>query len=280
MLRKVVSTVSGDDAMHWFSTSLFVLATGVRPWSHFVSRLRQRTGDLHDTVHYPSPETQLIADGQLRAVLNRMESLEKELKTVKRVMAVDRNVNETHEEMFGAIEDVERVVKRQERKSELARSHSEARISQLESTIVRLEAEKKRTADAEPRVLMRQLIVDLLEIPHAVWTTMAMGHLRDSKSSFIHQEKQPNHVTHINSIKRSNSRLETIPEYGDENNVVFVTANGPKLAKRRKNSRPIQPEAKKFEPLTSILTEFLLTPYRFSVRLLVAILPPVQKLFS
>lgn len=278
LLRKVVSTVSGDDAMHWFSTSLFVLATGVRPWSHFISRLRQRTRDLHDTIHYPSPETQLIADGQLQAILKRMESLERELKTVKRVMAVDRNVNQTHEEMYGAIEDVERVIKRQERKSEVARTSSETRIAQLETTISRLEAEKQRPADAAPGALVRQLMTDLFEIPHAVWTKIAVGHLRDANSSFIRGEKQ--HTGH--TVKRSNSRLETIPECGDENNVVFVTASGPKIVKRRKMSRPqpLQSEPKNSGSIRDRLVEVMFIPYHFSIRLLVALFPPLQKLFS
>jgi len=281
LLRKVVTTISGEESMHWFSTSLFVLATGVRPWSHLISRLRQRTRDLHDAVHYPSPETQLIAESQLKAVLGRVESLEKELRSVKRVMAVDRHVSEAHEEMFGAIEDVERIIKRQERKAESTKSQTEARMAQMEAIIARLESEKKRQIEAEPGALVRQLVTDLLEIPHAVWATIA---LYNAHPNLIREGRQANgldHHSHNNQVKRTGSRLETIPEYADEKNVVFITANGPKLARRRKNSRYQTDEAKarSASPIDYVV-ETVLLPYRFSVRLLVAFIPPLRNILS
>lgn len=290
LLRKGIATVTGEDTMPWFSTSLFVLATGVRPWSHLVSRLRQRTRDLHDAIHYPSPEVQLIADGHLQAVVKRMEDLECELRTVKRVMAVNHNVSQTHDEMFGAIEDVERIIKRQERKVEVARSSTESRLVELEATILRLESENKRQlaiGQAEPGALVRQLVIDALEIPHAIWTTVAVGHFRNSKSSLVRGEKQPNTIDHsssnfghMNPVKRT-SRLETIPEYGDENNVVFVSANsGPRHMKRRKSSRQPDPQLGGTGSPVDFAVQAMLLPYHLSVRLLVAIIPPVQKIFS
>lgn len=47
LLRYVATAISGkSDALSWFSTSLFVLATGVRPWSHLVERLKDRSRAL------------------------------------------------------------------------------------------------------------------------------------------------------------------------------------------------------------------------------------------
>ena len=51
LLRSVAAAVSGDpNILSWFSTSLFVLATGIRPWSHLVERLRSRSLALNEIL--------------------------------------------------------------------------------------------------------------------------------------------------------------------------------------------------------------------------------------
>jgi len=293
MLRKVVATVTGNDSMSWFSTNLFVLATCIRPWAHLVSRLRKRTRDLHDVIHYPSPEIQLIAEGHFEVVLKRMETLERELKNVKRVMAVRSNVNQAQEEMFGVVEDMEKTIKRQERKAEATRSSTDARLADLEATILRLESgrqlrERRPIGSTNAGALMRQLAFDVLELPHAIWTTVTVGHLRKTNPSLARTERDTidvdrpsssNH-SHITQVKR-NPRLETIPEYGDESNMVFVSANGgPRSGKRKPFRQPdIQSQTHNFS-LVDFLLQVMLSPYHFSIRLLVALVPPVQKIFS
>ncbi|KAH9069350.1 hypothetical protein EDB83DRAFT_470382 [Lactarius deliciosus] len=61
LLRSVLRSINGVDSISWFSTTLFVLAAGVRPWGHFTSRLREHTSSLHDSIHYPSPDSQFIS---------------------------------------------------------------------------------------------------------------------------------------------------------------------------------------------------------------------------
>ena len=41
------------NALTWFSTTLSVLATGIRPWSHLIARLKDRTRELDTALHYP-----------------------------------------------------------------------------------------------------------------------------------------------------------------------------------------------------------------------------------
>ncbi|KAH9173086.1 hypothetical protein EDB89DRAFT_2069065 [Lactarius sanguifluus] len=81
LLRSVLGSINGVDSISWFSTTLFVLAAGVRPWGQFTSRLREHTSSLHDSIHYPSPDSQFIIDSRLQVVLNRVNSLEQELST-------------------------------------------------------------------------------------------------------------------------------------------------------------------------------------------------------
>jgi len=56
-LRYATTATFGPEAVSWFNVSLFVLATGMRPWAHIIERLKQRTSDLHDVIQYPAPGT-------------------------------------------------------------------------------------------------------------------------------------------------------------------------------------------------------------------------------
>lgn len=53
LLRYVGSLLSASGSLSWFSTGLFVLATGVRPWRHLISLLTNRAEALHDIVYAP-----------------------------------------------------------------------------------------------------------------------------------------------------------------------------------------------------------------------------------
>jgi len=78
LLRLVTSSVAGQDVVSWFSTALFVLATGLRPWRHVVDRLNQRTIDLHDVIHYgPSDSTADDMQKKVEDLLQRVAHLEK-----------------------------------------------------------------------------------------------------------------------------------------------------------------------------------------------------------
>ena len=65
LLRYATAAVLGPQSVSWFSTGLFVLATGMRPWSHLVERIRTRTEELHDLIHYPTPHSSSAAHSNL-----------------------------------------------------------------------------------------------------------------------------------------------------------------------------------------------------------------------
>ncbi len=139
LLRTVLGLVNGVDSISWFSTTLFVLAAGVRPWGHLISRLRERTISLHDSIHYPSPDTQFIPVSRLQAVVDRMNSLEQELLTVKRAMAMRAYVEEVHDDLSSALQGAERAIRKQERKSESVRISYDTRFTTLEKAVSRIE---------------------------------------------------------------------------------------------------------------------------------------------
>ena len=139
LLRSVLGLVNGVESISWFSTTLFVLAAGVRPWGHLISRLRERTSSLHDTIHYPSPDTQFIAASRLQAVVDRVGNLEQELSKIKRAMAMRAYVEEMHDDLSSALQDSERAIRKQERKSESVRISCDTRFAALEKAVSRIE---------------------------------------------------------------------------------------------------------------------------------------------
>lgn len=84
LLRYVTVSFVGDSVtVSWFSTGLFVLATGIRPWSHIVERVVQRTGDLHTVVHYPPSPIPPSSNSDSHSLEDLTKAHKRELGAVK-----------------------------------------------------------------------------------------------------------------------------------------------------------------------------------------------------
>ncbi|KAF8884487.1 hypothetical protein BD779DRAFT_1612123 [Infundibulicybe gibba] len=138
LLRYVTAAVIGPDAVSWFSTGLFVLATGMRPWSHIVQRLTQRANDLHDVIHYPSPDSAANdLSQQLDDLLKRVASLENSLQKAKAKIA--SNTDEVFEYVDEAMDAVERAVQRHEKRFE----KQEVKVKDIEKTLNSAKSKEK-----------------------------------------------------------------------------------------------------------------------------------------
>ena len=284
-LRTVIQTITGEDAAPWFSTTVFVLASSLRPWSHIVSRLRHRVRDLHEAIHYPSPESQLIADSRIQAIHSHVEELELELERVKRTMVLGHAVKEAHDEIFDALEDVERTVKKQDRKAEVNRSHTETRLAELETIVTRLETEGK-TFDQSGFVL-RRLLTDLTLLPRHLWDVLPFIHRFQSPTPAVTTDKgkgstaTSNYHTYSPTSRRP-PRLETIPENGGPG-VVFIPPNNGNpqrtVLRRRRPTRYPESPKESDSPLT-LFSQTVLLPYYLSLRLLAVVFPPIKTAIS
>ncbi len=116
-LRYILALIAGEDILTWFSTGLFLLATGIRPWTHVVERLTLRISHLHDVIHYPSPE-QTTEDlrQQLTDLKQQMEKIEHTLGKVRRRM--DDGAEAMYEYVDEAVDVVEKNMRRHEKKCE------------------------------------------------------------------------------------------------------------------------------------------------------------------
>ena len=282
-LRTVILTITGEDAAPWFSTTVFVLASSLRPWTHIVSRLRHRVRDLHEAIHYPSPESQLIADSRIQAVLNHVEDLERELERVKRTMVLGHAVKEAHDEIFDALEEIERSVKKQDRRVEMSRTLTETRLTEVETVLGRLDTEEKTFH--QPGFVLMRFFADLAWLPRRLWEILPFTH--SFKSTPVLPEKGKGSTGASNyhvytPASRRLPRLETIPENGDPN-VVFIPSNGgspqrTSLRRRRPTRYPESPKEPD-SPLT-LFSQTVLLPYHLSLRLLAALFPLIKTTVS
>nr|AGC14661.1 hypothetical protein [Lentinula edodes]AGC14672.1 hypothetical protein [Lentinula edodes] len=119
LLRYVTFSVTGQDIHSWFSIGLFILATGVRPWSHLIQRFNQRVTDLHDIVHYHSSVKEGSSEGivemkqQLERLHEQMQDMEKLITKLKKKLA--KETNEVYDYVDEQVDSVEKIVKRHEK---------------------------------------------------------------------------------------------------------------------------------------------------------------------
>lgn len=131
LLRYATAAVLGPDAVSWFSTGLFVLATGMRPWGHLVDRLSKRTMDLQDYVHRPS-STLVASEEQHLLLEKRVAELEKSLSKIKSKVA--HATEDVYEYVDDAVGAVEHAMRKQERKMD----KYEGKVKEVEQVVVML----------------------------------------------------------------------------------------------------------------------------------------------
>ncbi|KAF8809930.1 hypothetical protein BYT27DRAFT_7135760 [Phlegmacium glaucopus] len=131
LLRYATSAVLGPDAVSWFSTGLFVLATGMRPWAHLVERLSKRTMELQDYVHHPSP-FHVASEEQHLLLEKRVAQMEKSLSKIKSKVA--NTTEDVYEYVDDAVDAVEHAMRKQERKWD----KYEEKVKEVEQIVVTL----------------------------------------------------------------------------------------------------------------------------------------------
>lgn len=197
-LRYILALIAGEDILTWFSTGLFLLATGIRPWTHVVERLTLRISHLHDVIHYPSPE-QTTEDlrQQLTDLKEQMEKVEHTLGKVRRRM--DDGAEAMYEYVDEAVDVVEKSMRRHEKKCE----KQDQRVKDVEISVESLRKVRGRylDANANPSLLSYVLPAWLVSPPPRPSATKYPPPLSPSFST-------------ASSSFGPSERLPTIPENG------------------------------------------------------------------
>ncbi|KAI9456126.1 hypothetical protein BJY52DRAFT_600873 [Lactarius psammicola] len=306
LLRSVLRSINGVDSISWFSTMLFVLAAGVRPWGHLISRLREHTSSLHDSIHYPSPDSQFIVDSRLQAVVDRVNSLEQELSTVKRVMAMRAYVDDMHEELNGALQDTERTIRKQERRAESTRNSYDSRFAMLEKAISRIERTRGERARGtalsgtsmtnrhrykslefvvDPifhflRALANGLTFDYFDPPSTQTSPKTPPAFMGPRPS-LHHAKPPNwpwlETIEEDAMEQPNTdRCDEHSSFGRSDNEAPLTScqSDPDDVGMSRRSLRQSPRN-----MTNVIANVVSLPYRLAVGIIVAISPPLQHFF-
>lgn len=219
VLRIVSQTITGEDLVSWFSTALFVLATGIRPWSHIVDRISTRITDLHDVIHYPLSAESCPEDVQteLKEVKLKLSLLQTSLGKLRQTMM--DNTENVYEYVEEAVDALELTVKRHEKKLD----RHDGRVKDIEVSLEKMKGKAREkvmhinTQNSKSHAGVLHLRYPSLTAYLPQWllslpvepTLSSPQNLRPTR----HRPMSPPHPLRIFST--GSDTLETIPEERD-----------------------------------------------------------------
>ena len=107
-----------------FSVRLFMIASGIKPWTHFFGILKRRTLHLQSKVKHPPSE--------FDSFRQKLERMERELQAFKKEAASKADVRVLRDAVDAPLTDLVKAVRRHERKGELMRISAEERFEDLD----------------------------------------------------------------------------------------------------------------------------------------------------
>ncbi|KAF8518601.1 hypothetical protein JB92DRAFT_2663672, partial [Gautieria morchelliformis] len=128
LLRYVGTALTGRDYISWFSTGVFVLVTGVRPWRHLCHRLRSRTEELQEAIQSFRTEGDDIP--------KRITRLEEEITQLKMEVATKDEMLRCNKVVDDSLDVLDAMVGKQQRMVELEKRTTDERLAVLEKTVV------------------------------------------------------------------------------------------------------------------------------------------------
>ncbi|PFH48835.1 hypothetical protein AMATHDRAFT_64510 [Amanita thiersii Skay4041] len=142
-LRYATAATIGPQAISWFNTGLFVLATGMRPWAHVVERLKQRTTDLHDVINHPALATS--SSTMPKDLIERVEDLTMEVSRLeKRLKKTDTKMTELIEGVYDYVDEVVDRVDKVVRKHEKKHERHDVRVKDMEDAFTHFKQGQSR----------------------------------------------------------------------------------------------------------------------------------------
>jgi hypothetical protein len=111
------------------------MATGMRPWSHLIERLSQRTADLQDFIHYLPPSNDKhgpSAQEELESLLDRVDKLERSVSGMKDRLRV------SSEDVYDYVDDAIGSMKRSVQKRQKRWDEQEEWFRAMEKSVASL----------------------------------------------------------------------------------------------------------------------------------------------
>ncbi|EJD04907.1 uncharacterized protein FOMMEDRAFT_166653 [Fomitiporia mediterranea MF3/22] len=226
LLKYVATSISGNpNTLSWFSTSLFVLATGIRPWTHLSERLKDRSRalttlleesreDTEKSAEYEDPKAEF--DSEISDLRGKFTSMD------KRLVDLNGSFSREWDELADAIDAIDTSIKRHQAEAFTKSQDWEARLSVLETYVLDLHAKDRKTRihsdDSYMRgARLRAIFWDVLALP---WTISAIAwafasRLVDKFAEEVNPHRRAPVVDKLTTPSRSKFRapaLETIIE--------------------------------------------------------------------
>ncbi|KZT00249.1 uncharacterized protein LAESUDRAFT_613471, partial [Laetiporus sulphureus 93-53] len=222
LLYFVLDALGGADSLSWFSTTLFVLAAGIRPWNHLISRLQSRTQALHDAVHYP-PDAAAEAE-QAARVTARLDAMAAKLQELQTHVVHAEILLEPMESLREAVDQLKLEAKQSERKAKVAREAFEKRVTTLATGLLHLEQSRKIDTDTIMALRAQEAPLYVLAYQRACRYIgpLLAGLRRLPKMMWMPRSQEPGHgkmgngtadgaVHHNGILKNGNGHMSGIP---------------------------------------------------------------------
>lgn len=142
LLRYVCTALAGRDYISWFSTGLFVLVTGIRPWGHLTRRLRERTETLQGTIEQARDYIDSTKGGE-DSLFNRVADLEDFV--AKSREAMEESNNEVDASLGVIDATLDKLVSDVEHQFRMLNE----RVGLLESTLMEAQVDRKSVGSAK-----------------------------------------------------------------------------------------------------------------------------------
>ncbi|KAH7107168.1 hypothetical protein BKA62DRAFT_686172 [Auriculariales sp. MPI-PUGE-AT-0066] len=192
LLRTIGAALFGHEYISWFSTLIFVLAAGIRPWRHLITLLHARTLELQDIAHAGQPPS-LGTSRDGKSVLERLEALEHQLSE-----ALDDNdaLTAETEDLKAALERAEEAADKAVRRAmrRAAADHA-AQANRLEALEARIDAVAARSPVSLSMSQVPSLMPSILS--NILGTSGATAKPAPTRASASQQTRRPTRLSRI-----------------------------------------------------------------------------------
>lgn len=171
------SLLSTDGTITWFSTGLFVLATGVRPWRHLITLLAARTDDLQEIVHQPRT-TSKVSREKVQQLEETVARLQDEIDDINKYAAHKADLIQLKATVDEGLEHAESQVRNNTRSGEVSRMDVESRFAEFDAKFGALLRDLE-SRDAVTNEILSKIRAPGVDYPSAqkplVWSSATKG---------------------------------------------------------------------------------------------------------
>ncbi|CAH1761594.1 4916_t:CDS:2 [Entrophospora sp. SA101] len=153
-----------DQYISHFNIVLFVFAAGIKPLMHIASLAKIKTLRLQEQIHYPSTEVEVLK--------RQIQHLEYEFSQIRKGLATKRDINSIRDGFEPTISQLNKTVRKYEKKEQHLRNSSEERFAYLESKLSEYDNFINHNLKEQEAMTLPPSMMQLIVIPSNITLTM------------------------------------------------------------------------------------------------------------